>query len=114
MVTTNGRVATCAEREWSADVSDAPLGLRFSGSLWLRWQLQNRGLLALTQRCQQHDPTIRKFQCDVMRAMPQGTPRLNFYFALQQRGRSAGQSAPDCHDVYPYFDAKATLAERPE
>src|SRR5262249_17393089 len=44
----------------------APLGLSLSGSLWLRWQLQNRGLLALTECCQQHDPTIRKLQCVVM------------------------------------------------
>jgi hypothetical protein len=52
---------------WSGYVSDAPLGFSFNGSLWLCWQLQNCGLLALTQCCQEHDPTIRKFQRIVMR-----------------------------------------------
>jgi len=47
-------------------VNGAPLGLRFNGSLWFRWQLQNRGSLALTQRCQEHDPAVRKFQRIVM------------------------------------------------
>jgi hypothetical protein len=51
---------------WSGYVSDAPLGLGLNGSLWLRWQLQNRGLLALTQRRQQHDLAIGKFQGVVM------------------------------------------------
>jgi hypothetical protein len=41
--------------------------LGFNGSLWFCRQLQNRGLLALTQCCQQHDPAIRKFQRVVMR-----------------------------------------------
>jgi hypothetical protein len=54
---------------WSGYVSDAPLGFSFNGSLWLCWQLQNCGLLALTQCCQEHDPTIRKFQRIVMRAI---------------------------------------------
>jgi len=41
--------------------------LGFNGSLWFCRQLQNRGLLAPTQCCQQHDPAIRKFQRIVMR-----------------------------------------------
>ena len=48
-------------------VSHAPLGLSFNGSLWFRRQLQNRGLLALIQSCQESDPAIRKFQRIVMR-----------------------------------------------
>src|SRR6516225_10551720 len=48
-------------------VSHAPLGLSFNGSLWFCRQLQNRGLLALTQCCQQHDSAIRQFQRIVMR-----------------------------------------------
>ncbi|MFZ2082329.1 MAG: hypothetical protein WAV38_37890 [Xanthobacteraceae bacterium] len=48
-------------------VSHAPLGLGFNGSLWFCRQLQNCGLLAPTQCCQQHDPAIRKFQRIVMR-----------------------------------------------
>jgi hypothetical protein len=47
-------------------VSHAPLGLSFSGSLWFCRQLQNRGLLAPTQCCQQHDSAIRKLQRIVM------------------------------------------------
>jgi hypothetical protein len=43
------------------------LGLSFNSGLWLRWQLQNRGLLALTQCCQEHNPAIWKFQRIVMR-----------------------------------------------
>jgi hypothetical protein len=41
--------------------------LHFNGSLWFRWQLQNRDLLVLTQPCQQHDLAICKFQRIVMR-----------------------------------------------
>ena len=52
---------------WSDYVSEAPMGLSFNGGLWFRRQLQNRGLLTLTQRCQEHDPAIRKFQRIVMR-----------------------------------------------
>jgi hypothetical protein len=52
---------------WLAYVGHAPLGLSFNGSLWFRWQLQNRGPLALTQCCQQHNPAIRKFQRIAMR-----------------------------------------------
>ena len=48
-------------------VSHAPLGLSFNGSLWFCRQLQNRGLLAPTQCCQQHDSAIQKFQRIVMR-----------------------------------------------
>jgi hypothetical protein len=48
-------------------VSHAPLGLSFNGSLWFHRQLQNGRLLALTQSCQERDPTIRKFQRIVMR-----------------------------------------------
>src|SRR5438067_3028600 len=47
--------------ERSGYVSDAPLGLSFNGSLWFRWQLQNCGLLALTQCCQKHRAAVRKF-----------------------------------------------------
>jgi len=53
--------------ERSGYVSDAPLGLSFNGSLWFRWQLQNCGLLALTQCCQKHRAAVRKFQRVVMR-----------------------------------------------
>src|SRR5215831_16797274 len=63
------RVAT-ASHFWCEQlgyVSHAPLGLSLGGTLWLCWQLQNRSLLALAERCQQHDPPIRKFQCIVMR-----------------------------------------------
>jgi len=52
---------------WSDYVSEAPLGLSFNGGLWFRRQLQNRGLLTLTQCCQKRDPAIRKLQCIVMR-----------------------------------------------
>ena len=48
-------------------VSHAPLGLGFNGSLRFCRQLQNRGLLALIQSCQESDPAIRKFQRIVMR-----------------------------------------------
>jgi hypothetical protein len=41
--------------------------LGFSGSLWFCRQLQNRGLLAPTQSCQERDPAIGKFQRIVMR-----------------------------------------------
>jgi hypothetical protein len=47
-------------------VSHAPLGLSFNGGLWLRWQLQNRGLLALTQCRQQHNAAVWKLQRIVM------------------------------------------------
>jgi hypothetical protein len=60
-----GHCAECCKR--SAYVSNAPLGLSFNGGLWLRRQLQNRRLLALTQCRQERDPAIRKFQCIVMR-----------------------------------------------
>jgi hypothetical protein len=50
----------------SAYVGCPPLGFSLDGSLWLRWQLKNRGLLTLTQRCQQHDLAVRKFQRIVM------------------------------------------------
>jgi hypothetical protein len=43
----------------------AELGL--NDSLWLRWQLKNRGLLTLTQACQEHDLAVGEFQ----RAFPQ-------------------------------------------
>ena len=47
-------------------VSHAPLGLSFNDSLRFRRQLKNRGLLALTQRCQEHDLAIGKLQGVVM------------------------------------------------
>ncbi len=50
----------------SADVGCAPLGFRFHGGLWLRRQLKNCGLLTLTQRRQEHDLAIGKFQGVVM------------------------------------------------
>jgi hypothetical protein len=53
--------------EQSGYVSHAPLGLSFNGSLWLRRQLQNGRLLALTQSCQERDSAIGKFQRIVMR-----------------------------------------------
>jgi hypothetical protein len=63
------RSGHCAEFwcERSAYKSNALLGLSFNGGLWLRRQLQNRGLLASTQCRQEHDPAIRKFQRIVMR-----------------------------------------------
>ena len=47
-------------------MSNAPLGLSFNSSLWLRRQLQNRRLLASKQSCKKHDPAIGKFQRIVM------------------------------------------------
>jgi hypothetical protein len=58
-------VEVCCER--LTYVSRALLGLRFNGSLWFRWQLQNRGLLTFAQAGQQHDLAIGKFQRIVMR-----------------------------------------------
>jgi hypothetical protein len=52
--------------ENSAYVGCPPLGFGLNDSLWLRWQLKNRGLLTLTQACQEHDLTVWKFQCIVM------------------------------------------------
>src|SRR5262249_20745715 len=46
----------------SAYVGCPPLSFSLDASPWLRWQLKNRGLLTFTQRCQQHDLAIRKFQ----------------------------------------------------
>jgi hypothetical protein len=68
-VATRRQVAT-ARQFWCQPlgyVSHAPLGLGFNGSLWFCRQLQNRGLLALIQSCQERDPAIRKFQRIVMR-----------------------------------------------
>jgi hypothetical protein len=59
----NGRPR--AERpscENSAYVGYAPLGFSLDASLWLHWQLKNRSLLTLTQRCQQHDLAVGKLQ----------------------------------------------------
>jgi hypothetical protein len=53
--------------ENSAYVVCPPLGFGLNESLWFRWQLKNRSLLTLTQRCQQHDLPIRKFQRIVVR-----------------------------------------------
>jgi hypothetical protein len=44
----------------SAHVGCAPLGFRFRGGLWFSRQLENCGLLTLTQRRQEHDLAIRK------------------------------------------------------
>jgi hypothetical protein len=54
-------------RGHSAYVVCPPLGFGLNDSLWFRWQLKNGGLLTLTQRCQQHDLPIRKFQRIVVR-----------------------------------------------
>jgi hypothetical protein len=51
----------------SAYVVCPPLGFGLNDSLWRRWQLKNGSLLTLTQRCQQHDLPIRKFQRIVVR-----------------------------------------------
>jgi hypothetical protein len=51
----------------SAYVVCPPLGFGLNESLWFRWQLKNRSVLTLTQRCQQHDLPIRKFQRIVVR-----------------------------------------------
>jgi hypothetical protein len=42
------------------------LGFDLNRSPWLRWQLENRGLLILTQARQEHDLAVRKFQRIVM------------------------------------------------
>jgi hypothetical protein len=42
------------------------LGFDLNRSPWLRWQLENRGLLTLTQARQEHDLAVRKFQRIVM------------------------------------------------
>jgi hypothetical protein len=57
-------------RQLPSQVYHLLLGLHFSGRIWFRWQLQNRDLLALTQPCQEHDLTIRKFQRIVKRGNP--------------------------------------------
>src|SRR6516165_8010756 len=44
----------------SAHVGCAPLSFRFRGGLWFSRQLENCGLLTLTQRRQEHDLAIRK------------------------------------------------------
>ena len=44
----------------SAHVRCAPLGFRFRDGLWFGRQLENCGLLTLTQRRQEHDLAIRK------------------------------------------------------
>src|SRR5262249_25159744 len=43
-------------------VARPPLSFSLDANLWLRWQLKNRGLLTLTQRCQQHDLAVGKLQ----------------------------------------------------
>jgi hypothetical protein len=44
----------------SAHVGCAPLGFRFRGGFWFGRQLENCGLLTLTQQRQEHDLAIRK------------------------------------------------------
>jgi hypothetical protein len=50
----------------SAHVGCAPLGFRFRGGLWFSRQLENCGLLTLTQRRQEHDLAIWKLEGIVM------------------------------------------------
>jgi hypothetical protein len=63
----SGRLrAGCHRVNISAHVSRPPLGFELSDIHWLRRQLKDRSLLALTQRCQEHDSAIRKLQRIVM------------------------------------------------
>ena len=57
-----------SRRDQSTDKCGPPLGFDLNRSPWLRWQLENRGLLILIQECQEHDPAVRKFQRIVMAA----------------------------------------------
>jgi hypothetical protein len=43
------------------------LGGRLSGSFWLGWQLKNRGLLTFAEVRQQHNLTVWKLDCVMMR-----------------------------------------------
>jgi DsrE/DsrF-like family len=56
----------------SAHVGCAPLSFEFHAGLWFGRQLENCSLLTLTQRGQEHDLAIRKFQGVVMSS--------NFFF----------------------------------
>ena len=58
----------CVEN--SAYVGYPPLGFGLNDSRWFRRQLKNRGLLTFTQRCQQHELAVRKFQRIVMSSDP--------------------------------------------
>jgi hypothetical protein len=50
----------------SAYTGHSALGVSLNSRPWLNWQLENRSLLALSQRCQEHDMAVRKFQRIVM------------------------------------------------
>ena len=91
-VATRRQVAT-ARHFWCQPlgyVSHAPLGLGFNGSLWFCRQLQNRGLLALIQSCQERDPAIRKFQRIVMRCCAKSGHRLIYSITSSARASSDG------------------------
>jgi hypothetical protein len=71
------------------------LGFDLNRSPWLRWQLKNRGLLTLTQACQEHDPTVRKFQRIVM--------SVNLFFVDLPK---------DCRLVVDHFMAPTQQSDR--
>ena len=49
-------------RDQSAHKCDPLLSFDLNLSAWLRRQLKNCSLLALSHTCQEHDLTVRKFQ----------------------------------------------------
>jgi hypothetical protein len=66
------RIGAAIALQISAHVSCAPLSFEFHAGLWFGRQLENCSLLTLTQRRQEHDLAIRKFQGVVMSS--------NFFF----------------------------------
>jgi hypothetical protein len=60
------RIGAAIALKISAHVGCAPLSLEFHAALWFGRQLKNCGLLTLTQRGQEHDLAIGKFQGVVM------------------------------------------------
>jgi len=50
----------------SAYTDHTMLRLSLNSHPWLSWQLQNCSLLTLSQRCQEHDVPVWKFQGIVM------------------------------------------------
>jgi hypothetical protein len=73
------RIGAAIALQISAHVSCAPLSFEFRAGLWFGRQLENRSLLTLTQRRQEHDLAIRKFQGVVMSS--------NFFFVNLPKDR---------------------------